>query len=342
MQGLGFEPTAWSLNSEAKAVHLGGAHVKSPFPSFFFSLCSSCGPSAPKDSGLWSAGPAGILIVLTKQIKGPNRLNQNLSACLRGSALLLTDDSRVRLVEPGQDGWFSMTGLHWSVSLNYVHASIISGLVRLGIYSVAPCPCPPYPRSPSSPPIFLAVPFLFHQTSPLSQSLLLSDLLMKNILDKMCDFGQTLCTAPLSSHFCPFCRWRGWATSEEAVAQKGDGLCLRSHSKWIAGTEPTHKVQRVSMSPYGPPNQPQKLIAHRQSNFINLTHFPCPDYFEKSQKSCIVIYCINEPKMVSAYALFFLLCRLRLISLKACRSQTQIFIHLIVFKTSQTSRFLAS
>lgn len=131
---------------------------------------------------------------------------------------------------------------------------------------------------------------------------------MKNVLDKMCDFGQALCTALLSSHFCLFCRRGGWAPDEEGVAQKGDGLCLRSHSKWMAGPEPTHKVRRVSVSPYGTP--PTSTIRRVVLSFYYSHPLPLPAPTphprdsEKSQKSCIVIYCLNEPKMTSVHALF--------------------------------------
>lgn len=158
----------------------------------------------------------------------------------------------------------------------------------------------------------------------------------------MCDFGQALCPAPLSSHFCFFCRWRGWDTDGEVVAQRGDGLCLRPHSKRMASTEPTHKVQRVSMSRNGPTTQPQWLVPRGWSHFITLSHFPSPRLLWKNLRNPVLLtYCLKEPKTTSVYALF-LLCRLRLISFKARRSQTQIFTHLFVFKTTQTSRFLAT
>lgn len=102
------------------------------------------------------------------------------------------------------------------------------------------------------------------------------------------------------------------------------------------------------MSPYGAP-PPSTSTIRRVVLSFHYSHplplpapAPHPRDSEKCQKSGIVLYCLNEPKMTSVHHCLFLPCRLRLSSLKARRSQTQISTYLIVFKTSQTSRFLES
>lgn len=191
MVKLGFESTAWSQSSPwhrwQKALSV-----------VFVSQCSSCLPLAPKLSGLWSEGSAGILLVLTKTNQRTVRSNPDLSVCLRGSTSLLTDDSRVRLGEPRGDEVISITLSHWSVPLNDAHGSISPSLsswehkASSVIFHDLWCCFPPYSfSSPAAP----------------SSYLTLTDLSVKNISDKMCDPDKALCLAHLSSHFCSFCKW---------------------------------------------------------------------------------------------------------------------------------------
>lgn len=79
------------------------------------------------------------------------------------------------------------------------------------------------------------------------------------------------------------------------------------------------------MSPHESITQASQLAAHGQSRFITLTNFPSPHYFEKSQKSYTITYCLNEPKIASVYWLFISSLQTEEISVKVHRSQAQVF-----------------
>ena len=81
-------------------------------------------------------------------------------------------------------------------------------------------------------PAFLALSFLFHQPSSLSQSLLLSDVSMKTVPDKNCDLGQEV--EPLLRKWWPR-EGTGFAQGHMARGL----LALNLHKRMKTITEPS-------------------------------------------------------------------------------------------------------